>query len=127
MVAKRWTEEDRTHWWNMVLSKGSIPTLTISFSKAGEPVFGITPIDLTPERRQTILRYVSYFTSRKEARKVMQNLDEVVETINMLYAAQPKLRELGYIAPDRIDRTMVDVFRAFSGLFVSYTASMGGY
>jgi len=126
MVAKRWTEEDRTHRWEIVLVKGDIPTLAISFLKAGDPIFGITPIDLTPERRQTILRYVSYFTSRKEARKIMQNLDEVVETINMLYAAQPKLRELGYIAPDRIDKSMVDVFRTFSGLFVSYHPSMGG-
>jgi len=85
-----------------------------SISTIDNAVDDLTPsitqiVPCTPETRQVVKRYLSYFLTRDEARIVLLNLDEVINTNNAL-RKNIKLVESG----------IFDMFRTINGLAVRY-------
>jgi hypothetical protein len=116
-LLKEFRETNGEHIWAITTRKGTRGVLYIELVHDEDHSGFIDKINWTPERRREFIRQLSFSTTRDEARVIVKNLDEVIESVNLIVA------DLG----EQKFPQEIDVFRTDSGLFAIYSIIESGF
>lgn len=116
-LQRRFIENNGGHEWLVEFTKGTRGMKFIRLRHSTDRAGFIGRVNWTQERRNEFIRQISYSTTRDEARVIVKNLDEIIESANLIVA------DLGVQQfPQEFD-----IFRTDSGLFVIYRINSTGF
>jgi hypothetical protein len=116
-LQRRFIETNGEHEWMINTTKRNNGTKYIRLRHSTDRAGFIGRVNWTQERRNEFIRQISYSTTRDEARVIVKNLDEIIESANLIVA------DLGVQQfPQEFD-----IFRTDSGLLAVYTIHSTGF